>query len=155
MADGGSSKVPWIVPIAVAVIGLIASPVWGPPLCQAVGVCDKPGAAPSTGPAPTFAFPTVSFAPNVETNIFLSLTSGPAGSKFKVSGEGFQAGETVVLRMSTTEIGRTTASPAGQVRGVVVAVPNVLGVFAGIQFTVTATGSSSVRFATAPFTVSG
>jgi hypothetical protein len=146
MSDG-SSKVPWIVPIAVALIGLVASPVWGPPLCRAVGVCEDGG----NGPVPTVR----PFNPSAETNIFLSETSGPTGSKLKVSGEGFQAGETIVISMHTTQVGTTTASPAGTFSGVEITVPEEFGVFAPQQFFVIANGKSSIRAARAPFTVSG
>jgi hypothetical protein len=143
----GSSKVPWIVPIAVALIGLVASPVWGPPLCRAVGVCEGDG----NGPAPT-ARP---FIPSAETNIFLSETSGPTGSKLKVSGEGFQPGETIVISMHTTQVGTTTASPGGTFSSVEITVPDEFGVFAPQKFDVIARGKTSIRFASAPFTVSG
>jgi hypothetical protein len=146
MSDG-SSKVPWIIPIVVALIGLIASPVWGPPLCRAVGVCEDGGNGPAPTPGP--------FIPSAETNIFLSETSGPTGSKLKVSGEGFQPGETIVISMHTTQIGTTTASPAGSFSGVEVTVPEEFGVFAPQQFFVIANGKSSIRAARAPFTVSG
>ena len=143
----GSSKVPWIIPIVVALIGLIASPVWGPPLCRAVGVCEADG----NGPTPTVG----PFIPNAETNIFLSETSGPTGSKLKVSGEGFQPGETIVISMHTTQVGTTTASPAGTFSSVEITVPDEFGVFAPRQFDVIARGKASIRFASAPFTVSG
>jgi hypothetical protein len=156
MADGGGK-------LSIVIVGgflaLLASNAWGPAICQAVGVCPKPNQtttpqpAPTTAPVPNFTIPPI--PPVAETNIFLSKTNGPAGSQFKVSGEGFQAGETIVIRMSTTEIGRTTASAAGKFSGVEVTVPDNLGVFAGTQFKVTASGSSSIRFANAPFTVSG
>ncbi len=149
----GSSKVPWIVPIAVALIGLVASPVWGPPLCRAVGVCEAE--APGGGSGPAITPPQFSFPADVETNIFLSETSGPTGSKLKVSGEGFQAGETVVISMHTTQVGTTTASSAGAFSGVEITVPEEFGVFAPQQFFVIANGKSSIRSARAPFTVSG
>ena len=153
MSDG-SSKVPWIVPIAVAVIGFIASPVWGPPLCRAIGVCeaDTPAGG-GAGPTPTVQ--PVPNPPNVETNIFLSETSGPAGSTLKVSGEGFQPGETIVITMHTTQVGTTTASPAGKFSSVEITVPEKFGVFAGTQYNVTARGKASIKWAMAPFTVSG
>ena len=158
MADG-SSKVPWIVPIAVALIGFIASPVWGPPLCRAIGVCDpEPPAGGGNGPTvtvPPVTVPPFSFPPNEETNIFLSETSGPAGSTLKVSGEGFQPGETIVITMATTQVGTTTASAAGKFSSVEITVPEKFGVFPGTQFKVTARGKASVKFASAPFTVSG
>jgi hypothetical protein len=152
MAEG-SSKVAWIIPIAVALIGLVASPVWGPPLCRAVRVCEAE--TPGGGSGPTITPPQFSFPANVETNIFLSETSGPTGSKLKVSGEGFQAGETIVISMHTTQVGTTTASAGGTFSGVEITVPEEFGVFAPQQFFVIANGKSSIRSARAPFTVSG
>jgi hypothetical protein len=142
------------------VFGVITSPIWGPSICRAVGVCRDPGPTPTPGPAQTITqvpstFTPISFPPNTETNIFLSQTSGPAGSTFKVSGEGFQPGETVIITMQTTEIGRTTASSSGSFSSVEVAVPKELGVFAPNQFDVVARGNAGLKFATAPFTVSG
>ena len=153
MSDG-SSKVPWIVPIAVAVIGFVASPVWGPPLCRAIGVCEAEAPA-GGGNGPSVTTPPFTFPPNTETNIYLSETSGPAGSTLKVSGEGFQAGETIVITMHTTQVGTTTASPAGKFSSVEITVPEKFGVFAGTQYNVTARGKASIKWAMAPFTVSG
>ena len=153
MADG-SSKVPWIVPIAVALIGFIASPVWGPPLCRAIGVCDAETPA-GGGDGPTVTLPPFTLPPNTETNIFLSETSGPTGTTLKVSGEGFQPGETIVIRMHTTQVGTTTASSTGTFSSVEITVPDEFGVFAPQQFDVIASGKSSIKSARAPFTVSG
>lgn len=142
--------------LVAGVFGLLTSSIWGPPICRAVGVCDESSPGPAVAPTRAPVGPVdFTFPPNLETNIFLSETSGPAGSAFKVSGEGFQAGETVIITMSTTEIGRTTASPAGTFSGVEVTVPSKFGVFAPNQFNVTARGNASIKFASAPFTVSG
>jgi hypothetical protein len=158
MADSKGITAVVIGGVIAGVFGLLTSSIWGPPICRAVGVCDEPLPPPRSVAPPTSA-PIgpidFTFPPNAETNIFLSETSGPAGSAFKVSGEGFQAGETVIITMSTTEIGRTTASPAGTFSSVEVTVPSKFGVFAPNQFYVTARGNASIRFATAPFTVSG
>ncbi len=154
MSDG-SSKAPWIVPIAVALIGFIASPVWGPPLCRAIGVCEEEAPVSPGGNGLTVSIPPFSLPSNVETNIFLSETSGPAGSTLKVSGEGFQPGETIVFTMATTQVGTTTASAAGKFSSVEITVPEKFGVFAGMQYNVTARGKASIKWATAPFTVSG
>ena len=137
------------------IFAILTSSIWGPPICRAVNVCDElptPGQSPTaTQPPP----PTFTFTPPTETNVFLSQTSGPAGSPFRVSGEGFQPGETVIISMHTTEMGRTTASAAGSFSGVEVTVPAELGVFAPQQFDVIARGQSSIKSARAPFTVSG
>jgi len=144
--------------LAVVVVGgifaVLTSSIWGPPICRAVNVCeDTPASQTTTTTQPPP--PTFTFVPPTETNVFLSLTSGPTGTPFKVSGEGFLPGETVIISMHTTEIGRTTASGAGSFSGVEVTVPEEYGVFAPQQFDVIARGQSSIKSARAPFTVSG
>jgi len=161
--SGSAPKAALLVTLVVAVIGFISSPVWGPPICQAVGVCERESPAPSQGPSqspssaqPSPVFPSFSLGPiGTETSIFLSLTGGPAGSQVKVSGEGFAPGETVVLRFHTSEVGTTVANEAGSFSSVEVTVPQEYAVFAPQQFQVIATGKLSVRSARAPFTVSG
>jgi hypothetical protein len=87
--------------------------------------------------------------------IFLSLTSGPVGSQVKVSGEGFASNEEIVIRVSTTEVGRTNAGPNGSFSSVEITVPEEYRQFAPHQFYVIASGQSSVKSARAPFTISG
>ena len=77
------------------------------------------------------------------------------GTRVKVSGQGFGAGETVVISFHTTEVGRTTANGAGSFSGVEITVPEEFGVFAPSQFFVIAHGESTIKSARAPFTVSG
>jgi hypothetical protein len=149
--NGGPSRANWFVPIAVAVIGLISSPVWGPPICRAVGICGPDPVSPP-GPGPTLAPGPFQGG---ETSIFLSLTSGPVGSTVKVSGQGFGAGETVVISFHTNEVGRTTANGAGSFSGVEITVPEEFGVFAPSQFFVIARGEQTIKSGRAPFTVSG
>jgi hypothetical protein len=144
---GGRSASSWVL-ILVAIIGLVASPAWGPAICRAVGVCqsdtqDTGGGAPTI---PPHAGPA---------EIFLSRTGGPAGSKVSVSGDGFSAGETVVIRFHTDEVAKTKAGANGSFSGVEITVPESYAVFATQQFMVFATGESSIMTATAPFTVSG
>jgi len=146
---GGSSRLSLVVPIVVALIGLASSTVWGPPICRAIGVCTEP--EPTRTPGNTFP----SFEIPGPASIFLSQTSGPAGSPIKVSGEGFAAGEEVVIRFHTTEVGRTTASSNGSFSSVEVIVPLEYEAFAPRQFSVVATGRSSIKSAQSPFTVSG
>lgn len=151
---GGSSRWALAVPIVVALIGLASSTVWGPPICRAIGVCTEPEPTKTPGDTtPSFGFP--SFELPGPASIFLSLTSGPAGSPVKVSGEGFAGGEEVVIRFHTTEVGRTTASSNGTFTSVEVIVPLQYADFAGQQFSVVATGRSSIKSARSPFTVSG
>ena len=148
---GGSSRLSLVVPIVVAFIGLLSSGVWGPPICRAIGVCTE--TEPTRTPGPGTDFPT--FDIPGPASIFLSQTSGPAGSSIKVSGEGFAAGEEVVIRFHTTEIGRTTASSNGSFSSVEVIVPLEYANFAPNQFSVVATGRSSIKSAQSQFTVSG
>lgn len=148
--DGVSLKViGWLVTITVAVIGLASSSVWGPPICRAVGVCDD-APAPTIGPDDSF-FP----GPGEPAAVFLSLTGGPAGSTVRVSGTGFQPGETVTIRFHTDQVASTVASEAGAFTSVEITVPESYGAFAGVQFNVIASGESSIKSARAPFTVSG
>ena len=146
--NGGSSRLSLLVPIVVAIIGLASSTVWGPPICRAIGVCSEP----TETPGGTFPSLNPDHGP---AHLFLSQTSGPAGSSIKVSGDGFAAGEEVVLRFHTTEMGRTTASSNGSFSSVEVTVPLEYGQFAPQQFYVIADGESSIKSARAPFTVSG
>jgi hypothetical protein len=154
----GSSAAGWAA-ILVALIGFVSSPVWGPPICQAIGVC-KP--TPTPAPVPTGPpggggqtinpLPSFDFTP---ASIFLSQTNGPAGGTVKVSGEGFQAGEVVIIRFHTDEIARPRANANGTFSSVEVTVPVSYGKFAPQQFDVVATGQSSIKSARAPYMVSG
>jgi hypothetical protein len=138
----------WLVALAVAVVGFISSPVWGPPICRAIGVCgDEPASTTGPGPSlPGFGDPAA---------VFLSLTGGPAGSIVRVSGTGFQPGETVTIRFHTDQVASTVASESGAFTSVEITVPASYGAFAGVQFNVFASGESSIKSAQAPFTVSG
>lgn len=148
--EGISLKVVgWLVAIAVAVVGFISSPVWGPPICRAVGVCDDTP-PPTIGPRDTF-----SPGPGDPAAVFLSETGGPAGSSVRVSGTGFQPGETVTIRFHTDQVASTVASEAGAFTSVEITVPASYGAFAGVQFMVIASGESSIKSARAPFTVGG
>ena len=71
-----------------------------------------------------------------------------------VSGEGFAAGERVVLRFDTDEVARTLRTPMAA-RRCVVTVPDGYGAFAPAVFTVTATGLSSTRSSDAAFELVG
>jgi len=90
-----------------------------------------------------------------EAQIFLSVTSGPAGSNIKISGEGFAPNERIVFNFHTTEIGDTHAGPNGSFSGVEVPVPDEYRKFAPKQFYVFAIGQSSNRSPSAKFMVSG
>ena len=88
-------------------------------------------------------------------NIYLSSTGGPAGSTVSVSGNGFSAGEQVIIRFHVEEVARTTADANGGFTGVQFKVPASYGNFPGQQFSVVAEGQSSIKSATAPYTVGG
>ncbi len=88
-------------------------------------------------------------------SVFLNRDSGTGGTQVKVSGEGFAAGETVELRFHTTDIGRTTANADGKFSNVGVEIPDGYGWSAPHQYQVVATGRTSIKSATAPFTLTG
>jgi hypothetical protein len=88
-------------------------------------------------------------------DIFLSKTSGPAGTVVNVSGEDFAPGEQVVIGFHTGEIGRTNADGSGQFKNVAVTIPDSFSVFAPQKFDIVARGRSSIKSAHAPFTLSG
>jgi hypothetical protein len=118
--------------------------------------------APTTSNAPPAPRPTPPtsnaprpVAPPAETAIFLSKESAPGGATVKVSGRGFDPGETVVIRVHTEQVATTNADGGGQFDNVAITVPTSLSVFAPHQFSVVATGQSSVHSASAPLTVSG
>jgi hypothetical protein len=88
-------------------------------------------------------------------SIFLSATSGPGGSVIKVSGEGFAANEQVVIRFHTEEMGRTQTNAAGAFSNVAVTIPTSFSKFAPQAFNIVVNGQTSIKSATAQFTISG
>jgi hypothetical protein len=147
--DDGGSNIKWvigavIVPILVACIGAGFFQVKDgclPFLCGTGSGSGGPGGSGGGGGGPA--------------SIFLSSTSGPGGSVVKVSGEGFAPNEEVVLRFHTEEMGRTQADSAGKFSNVAVTIPKSFSKFAPQQFEIIANGSTSIRSATAAFTISG
>ena len=120
----------------------------------------------SGGPdAPTVDGPTIPTVPTVPTgptiddigtaHVFLDRDSGPGGTVVLVSGEGFAPGERIVITIQTQQIGSPTASGDGKFANVAVTIPESLSVFAPAQFSLIARGEESLRFAEAPFTISG
>lgn len=93
--------------------------------------------------------------PSETTSVFLSRDSGPGGTQVQVSGEGFGRNERVVITFHTEQIGSTTANSEGRFSNVTVTIPASFSRFAPQQFNVPARGSDSVRFASAPFTITG
>lgn len=94
---------------------------------------------------------TTTATPARETSVSLSPSSGPVGTSITVSGQGFSAGETVEIRFSVTQLATVVTNRAGAFSGVVIKVP--AGSPKGFPFSVTATGRTSVKSASAPFTV--
>lgn len=92
---------------------------------------------------------------HTSASVFLNDESGPGGSVVKVSGEGFEPGERVTLRFHTEEVGRTRAGDAGSFSNVAVTIPTSFSMFAPQQFTLVATGGSSIRSASTAFTLTG
>ncbi len=110
-----------------------------------------------TDPGGGFENPGGFEAPDITTAtaVYLSVDNGPAGTTVNVSGEGFQANERVVLRFHTEQIGTTQTNDAGSFSNVAATIPGSFSDFAPQQFSIIATGQSSVRTATAPFTLTG
>jgi hypothetical protein len=143
--DGAAIKVAKIGLVGVIAAALIAL------IPFFVTRCEGDGPTPSTvatgGP---FTLPTIPVP-----SVFLSKESGPGGAKLTVAGEGFEPGEKVDLRMQTILLATTTADSNGRFSGVTITVPKELSAFAPQQFEVDATGRTSIRTGSAPFTVSG
>ena len=110
------------------------------------------GVAPGSGQSAAGSHDPASATP---TSISLSASRGAGGARVAVSGEGFAAGERVVLRFDTEEVARTAADAHGRFVRVVVTVPDGYGAFAPAAFTVTATGLSSTRSSDAAFDLVG
>jgi hypothetical protein len=149
--DGsGGSNVKWvigavIVPILVACIGAGFFQVKDGCLPFLCGSGGGSGQQPNPG----------GVNPGTTASIFLSSTSGPGGSVVKVSGEGFAPNEEVVLRFHTEEMGRTRTDGAGKFSNVAVTIPRSFSKFAPQTFDIVADGRTSIRSATAQFTLSG
>jgi hypothetical protein len=111
-----------------------------------------PPVSPSAPPAPSPPSSPVLPGP---ASVFSNRDSGPGGTTVLVSGEGFDPGERVVLRFHTDQIGSTTANGDGKFSNVAVTIPTTLSEFAPRQFELIATGQSSIRTATTPFTLTG
>ena len=83
--------------------------------------------------------------------IYLNRDSGPPGTTVRVSGKGFAAEEPVTVRFHTEVVGHTETDGQGSFDSVSVEVPADWR-FTG-QFTLVATGESSVRSAQREFRV--
>lgn len=100
-------------------------------------------------------FPTIDGVGAGNASVFLNRTSGAGGSEVRVSGEGFEPGERVVIMFHTDEVGSTTASDQGRFANVAVTIPTSFSQFAPQQFSIIARGERSLRTARTPFTISG
>ncbi len=143
---------------AIAAFAAIASAIIGGLFLLATTQSNESGGGGTADGGGTVA-PTIT-APNIDdffspASVFLSRDSGPGGTTVNVSGEGFQAGERVVIRFHTEEIGSTTANDAGSFSNVAVEIPDSFSQFAPKQFKIVAGGQSSIKSADAPFTLSG
>jgi hypothetical protein len=88
-------------------------------------------------------------------SLFLNRDSGPGGTTVKVSGEGFGPGERVTFRFHVEQVGTTKANGEGKFSNVSLTIPSTLSQFAPQQFNLSATGSASLKSATAPFQLTG
>jgi len=167
MASGGDSFGRWIVGIIVAVAAGVGIPIYlanrgDVPTAPVVttGPNDNPGSG--GGQATRPPDPDVdgggsgggdggAFEP---AGIFLSRLSGPTGTSINVTGEQFGANERVSIRFHTTEIGTTTAS-AGGTFTISVAIPEGYADFAPHDYSIVATGASSIKSARAAFKLTG
>jgi hypothetical protein len=133
--------------IAAALIGgfflLLANSSDSPAVPSLPTSSDEPGA---------FELPDLGVA---ETAVYLSLDNGPAGTVVNVSGEGFQPNERIVLRFHTEQIATTQSNDAGSFSNVAATIPGSFSKFAPQQFSIIASGQSSLRSADAPFTITG
>jgi hypothetical protein len=152
-AQGGEPS----VAITVAVIGAAAT-IAAALIANSGGDGDGGGqqeATPGNNPAIQLPDPE-DLIPSVNpAEIFLSRDSGPGGSTVLVSGKGFQAGERIVLSFHTEQIGSTNAGQSGAFERVEVTIPISFSQFAPQQFFIRAQGETSIKTATAPFTISG
>lgn len=131
---------------AIGAFATIAAALIGGIFLLASNRASTPGAPSNTAPPTDFS---------VATAIFLSVDNGPTGTSVSVSGEGFGAGERIVLRFHTNQIGTTQANEAGNFSNVTVEIPSGFADFAPNQFAIIAVGQSSSRSADAPFTLTG
>jgi hypothetical protein len=105
--------------------------------------------APNESQTPTVTSPSASLGG--VTKIFLNRDSGPAGTRVRVSGQGFALGEEVVIRFHTETVAHTAADEQGGFAEVSVRVPTDWR-FTG-QFAFVATGESSIKSASREFRV--
>jgi hypothetical protein len=150
------------VPVAIALIGAAATIVAALISVRAGSDDDDVSVGTTTVTTPTTTAPddgttTSSFTPfrDLDPRVFLNRDSGPAGTTVLVSGSDFEPGERIVLRFHTEQLGTTTADGSGGFANVAVVIPDTFSVFAPQQFSISASGESSLARAEAPFTITG
>jgi hypothetical protein len=131
-----SSPTPLNVPLNVVV-----NPVPAVPANPAVPAAPTGLVAPPAANAPLTPAPTLN----------LSRSSGPPGTVLTVSGTGFAPRETVNVTFSTRRIGQVTADARGAFSGLPVTIPADWA-FKG-QVSITAQGTTSIRWVDEPFQV--
>ena len=135
----------WVAGILAAVITAVLSAV----LIQRFTTPDK--AETPTVSSRSASAPARSRDLDGATKIFLNRDSGPAGTRLRLSGQGFAHGEDVVIRFHTETVAHTAADEQGGFADVSVRVPTDWR-FTG-QFEFVATGESSIRSAAREFRV--
>jgi hypothetical protein len=96
-----------------------------------------------------FPVPGTDTRPPAPPEITLSRASAPRGAKLTVFGSGFRSGELVEIRVHVTTVGTVTADSEGKFRQDVT-VPESAPP-PNFPTSVSATGHSSIKTATAPF----
>lgn len=100
---------------------------------------------------PSFSIPIPNPSIREEPKLELSKGSGPPGTRLRVTGSGFQAGETVRIEFHTETMKDVQANTEGVFREIPVEIPADWA-FTG-QFDITAEGLQSIRDASQPFRV--
>ena len=90
---------------------------------------------------------------NSPAAIYLSRDSGPVGTLVLVSGTGFRPSESIDVVFSTRPCARTTADSTGKFSQTACAVPNWYSHFPDTDFSITATGRTSLLSDSRPFHV--
>lgn len=100
-------------------------------------------------PGSTVTFPTPSKVCG-PVEITLSTGSAPKGAQVTVFGQCFEPGERVQIRVHTTEVGSATADTEGSFEQTITVPPSAPP--PGFPTSISATGRSSIKTASAPFT---
>jgi hypothetical protein len=137
----------WVAGILAAVITAVLSAV----LIHRFTAPDEPETPPVASSSASDSASAPSPKLGGPAKIYLNRDSGPAGTHLRVSGQGFDSGEEVVIRFHTETVAHTAADEQGGFADVSVRVPTDWK-FTG-QFGFVATGESSIKSATREFRV--